>query len=111
MSKLLILYRRNRPISQREEGLLKEQSGFLADMILQNFYLETVIGLQDAVLYFQYSGLPHLLRELIEFLNWMEHFLEHNEEGVQHLVTENDEIIRADVYIDCTGFRSMLLEE
>ena len=29
----------------------------------------------------------------------------------QHLVTENDEIIRADVYIDCTGFPSMLLEE
>ena len=37
--------------------------------------------------------------------------VEHNDEGVQHLVTENDEIIRADVYIDCTGFRSMLLEE
>ena len=85
MSKLLILYRRNRPISQREEGLLKEQSGFLSDMILQNFYLEAVIGLQDVVLYFQYSGLPHLLRELIQFLNWMENFLEQNEEGVATL--------------------------
>lgn len=37
--------------------------------------------------------------------------VEHDENGVKHLVTENDEIIRADVYIDCTGFRSMLLEE
>ena len=60
MSKLLILYKRGRPLSQREEALLKEQSGFLSEMILQNLTLEVVIGLKDAILYFEYSGLPHL---------------------------------------------------
>jgi hypothetical protein len=85
MSKLLILYKRNRSLSQREEGLLKEQSGFLSEMILQNLTLEAVIGLKDTILYFEYSGLPHLLRELLQFLNWMENFLEHNEEGTSPL--------------------------
>ena len=85
MSKLLILYKRNRPLSQREEVLLKEQSGFLSEMILQNLSLEAVIGLKEAILYFEYSGLPHLLSELLQFLNWMENFLEHNDEGTSQI--------------------------
>jgi tryptophan halogenase len=34
-----------------------------------------------------------------------------NEEGIDYLVLDNDEHIKADLFIDCTGFKSLLLAE
>ena len=57
------------------------------------------------------ESIKNYIKDKVELHDVVIKRVEYNEEGVQHLVTENDEIIRADVYIDCTGFRSMLLEE
>jgi len=34
-----------------------------------------------------------------------------NDNGIKHLETENSGIIEADLYIDCSGFKSLLLEQ
>lgn len=56
------------------------------------------------------DSIRQYIKHRVEYYDVIIKDVVHNEEGVQHLVTEQGEIISADIYMDCTGFKSMLLE-
>ena len=49
------------------------------------------------------KGLNHILSEVKE--------IPLNEDGIEHLILDDGRKISADLFIDCTGFRSMLMNE
>ena len=50
------------------------------------------------------NGLTHILDNVID--------VKHNDQGeISEIVTENNNSLTADLYIDCTGFKSLLLEQ
>jgi flavin-dependent dehydrogenase len=48
------------------------------------------------------KGVQHIPSEIID--------INVNDQGIEHLILTNSEKISADLYIDCTGFKSLLLE-
>jgi len=68
----------------------------------------------DAV-HFNATALAELLRDKfkdkISYLDDVIIEAPSDDNGITHLVTENNGNIEADLYIDCSGFRSLLLEE
>lgn len=48
------------------------------------------------------KGVQHIINEIVN--------IEINETGIQNLCLANGELIHADLFIDCTGFKSLLLE-
>lgn len=47
------------------------------------------------------NGVNHIIGEVVD--------IKLNEDGVEFLVLDNQEIVKADLFVDCTGWRSLLL--
>ena len=73
-----------------------------------NFYNDTAFHFDAAKLgawlrdsHCKPRGVEHISAEVIDIAT--------NEEGIETLTLDNGEIISADLFVDCTGFKSMLL--
>jgi tryptophan halogenase len=88
-----------------ENKLFKNEDGRLPGFIFNRdtaFHFDAVkfaIWLRDH--FCKPKGVKHIQAEVVDVTT--------NEDGVDYLTLENGDIVTADLFIDCTGFKSMLL--